>query len=401
MQEKQESENENSSKFNKENEEKEFLGKKEKKAPSCVNDSLSFTIKSGSAENAMRRASWLSRWLLGLFRRYTASAFPFEWYESKNGLNGYKRSAGLYCDGNLLVTLAWGANHNTVLVMVRGKGASMLCHDTDAFLRIEKLLRGHGGKLTLVHVAVDFFNGEHTVDEVRENYLNDKTAFVARGDGGRKPRQDHAGPWDSPESGAGRTYYVGTTVGGKRLCAYEKGKKEGNSYSPWVRYEIRIGCKNREIPLEILQPEKWLQYWAGAYPFLARLAFVQPIRIKTKAAAPMESLSSVVERSVRFCKVSYGAFIGLLGQALGFEQAVKLLAGEWEQYKGLRAFPDAAAQYLEQFNPLLAGEYRKTRPRSPAGSRVVGRRGHATVDQRSLMRDLSLFVGAAAGGGSL
>lgn len=72
---------------------------------------------------------------------------------------------------------------------------------------------------------------------------------------------------DDPESGEGKTFYVGKRQHGKTLRGYEKGKQLGKPDDPWFRVEVELHNKGRVIPWDILtEPGR---YFAGAYPCLS------------------------------------------------------------------------------------------------------------------------------------
>lgn len=92
---------------------------------------------------------------------------------------------------------------------------------------------------------------------------------------GRPPKAKYI---DDKGSGEGKTLYVGKRENGKMLRVYEKGKQLGDPLSPWVRWEVEFGNKDREIPLDIfLHPRKYI---AGAYPALSWIGKVREV-IKT------------------------------------------------------------------------------------------------------------------------
>lgn len=83
------------------------------------------------------------------------------------------------------------------------------------------------------------------------------------------------------ESGhKGRTMYVGKLKHGKTLCVYEKGRQLGMPDSDWTRFEVRLGNRDRVIPLSVLtNPD---EAFVGAYPALRDLLEAAALEIPTQ-----------------------------------------------------------------------------------------------------------------------
>lgn len=146
------------------------------------------------------------------------------------------------------------------LLQLNGKGCGMV----NDWPSLQELLEGLDATLSRVDLAVDFLNGEYTVDDALTLY--DQGAFINRG---RNPDLDTQGAWH--EAGTkGRTMYIGKLKNGKSLCVYEKGRQLNDAENQdWTRYEVRLGNRDREIPLDVLtDPDK---YFCGAYPALAHM----------------------------------------------------------------------------------------------------------------------------------
>lgn len=142
--------------------------------------------------------------------------------------------------------------------------------------------------LSRVDIAADFLNGEYTVDDALTLYSDGE--FISRG---RNPQLDIQGDWFDKGEGKnrGRTVYIGKFKNGKALCVYEKGKQlnmEGEGEN-WVRYEVRLGNRDREIPLEVLtNPDK---FFRGAYPAIAHMLDGAAEEIPTIAKEAKASLA--------------------------------------------------------------------------------------------------------------
>lgn len=145
------------------------------------------------------------------------------------------------------------------LLQLTGKGCGLV---TD-WPSLQELLEGFGATLSRVDLAVDFLDGEYTVDDAVDLY--EDGAFINRG---RNPEFDAQGAWNQGGK-KGRTVYIGKLKNGKSLCVYEKGKQLNDLGSNWNRFEVRLGNRDRVIPLDVLtNPDR---YFVGAYPALESL----------------------------------------------------------------------------------------------------------------------------------
>lgn len=145
------------------------------------------------------------------------------------------------------------------LLSMNGKGCGLM--SMNAWDELETLLWDlEDTDISRVDLALDFVDGSYTVDDAMTLYHDG--AFISRG---RQPDLDIQGAWH--EGGTkGRTLYVGKLKNGKTLCVYEKGKQMGMQDSEWTRYEVRLGNRDRKIPLDVLtNPDR---YFSGAYPAL-------------------------------------------------------------------------------------------------------------------------------------
>ncbi|MCS4508781.1 replication initiation factor domain-containing protein [Xylophilus ampelinus] len=145
------------------------------------------------------------------------------------------------------------------LLQLNGKGCGLI----NDWPSLQELLQGLDATLSRVDLAVDFLDGEYTVDDAMS--LWQEGAFINRG---RNPELDAQGAWH--EGGTkGRTMYVGKLKNGKTLCVYEKGRQQNMPDSDWTRFEVRLGNRDRVIPLHVLTNPDSL--FVGAYPALAHM----------------------------------------------------------------------------------------------------------------------------------
>lgn len=201
---------------------------------------------------------------------------------------------GALCEGE--------AQRNWNLFQLNARGCTM---HSERWQKLHGLFAAIGARITRIDLAVDFLHGEHDVDDAVKLY--EAGAFDVRG---RRPKCSLAGDWMFHQ--VGRTFYVGIRVNGKLLRVYEKGRQLGDLKSPWVRWELQLGRKERDLPLEILLDSD--PYFAGAYPALQQILPAASISLPTRA---IERATHLVHR-LHHLRASYGA---TLDEALSLKGA--------------------------------------------------------------------------------
>jgi phage replication initiation protein len=184
------------------------------------------------------------------------------------------------------------------LLSLTGKG----CAFVTRWDEVADLLEGLGAKITRLDLAVDFLEGEHTVDEAVAWHEAGGFAFNGR----MAPKSHVAGDWIDRRDG--RTFYVGKAQNGKMLRVYEKGRQLGDPESPWVRFEVQLGNRDREIPLRALVDRD--AFFAGAYPALGQLVERAAEYITTSRAKGQTTLAHLVHHLRR----SYGKLVDVLSR---------------------------------------------------------------------------------------
>jgi phage replication initiation protein len=257
------------------------------------------------------------------------------------GRNYYKHS---YTLGNGWGFVAIGGQRDTVNVHITGEGCMA------ARAGWEKRLYGYlktiddcgfRPRITRVDLARDFFNGEYTVDQIRESFL----AGEFNPGAGLPLISDMAGDWDGRKRGC--TYYIGSRESGKMLRGYEKGKQLGGEFSRlfpnWNRVELELRNQAREIPLDVLLAPG--QYLAGSY---APLHFIakDAKRIKTKR----NIVKIIYDAGVSAMRNQAGKWINLMMAMEGSaEKVVDLLRRD-----GIPNRIDRAAMdYRQSLEPMM------------------------------------------------
>lgn len=226
-----------------------------------------------------------------------------EQYRVFAGTEGLRRQLGSLSKGGDSQAGRW-------LIVLTGTGCSTI-KDWVKFVRLIKIL---SPRITRLDIALDFLEGEYTVDDAVS--MHEKKEFAVRG---RNPGSHVAGDW--LQGTGGRTLYVGKAKNGKMLRVYERGIKLGDPNSPAVRFEVQFTNRDRVIPLRaILESDS---YFAGAYPPLAKMLPVAALPIATKRKQAVWSLA----HRLRHLKQSYGKTISEALSASGAtdEELIRLL----------------------------------------------------------------------------
>ncbi|WP_263769125.1 replication initiation factor domain-containing protein [Propionivibrio soli] len=191
---------------------------------------------------------------------------------------------------------AYGGQRGTALLSLPGSACALVSDWGRAYIFLKDVLHA---RISRWDGAVDDYLGTHSVDMAMACYLNGRF-----GTGGNRPSMRQAGNWAEPD-GNGRTLYVGKSENGKMLRVYEKGKQLGDKNSPWVRWEVQFGNRDRVIPLEVLiQPGP---YVAAAYDCMSWVC-EEAVRIRTVARTGQIGYACLQH----YASVAYGDLINVM-----------------------------------------------------------------------------------------
>ncbi|WP_317627962.1 replication initiation factor domain-containing protein [Vibrio sinaloensis] len=243
-----------------------------------------------------------------------------EWtLERRGGFSGYKYSAKLLCNGTQAGLVAWGAANFGYYVSFSGKG----CEAINMEALNKALKQMVGAKLTRVDIALDDFEGNVTIEDIKQKYVDGQ--FITRGTppkAGEFIGYQGMSPADRKKCGlipdAGHTFYVGARENGKIFRAYDKASQmKCEKYPNWNRFEVQIGNRFRVIPFDVLvNPD---QYFAGAYPALASLIEdVEPLAISTARVL----CNTAFDNAIKYARVQYGKLINLMRQVYDKDQQI-------------------------------------------------------------------------------
>lgn len=203
--------------------------------------------------------------------------------------------------------IAYGGEHQRGREMLQLTGGG--CGLVKDWPSLAQLLEDLEATITRLDLAVDLLDGAITVDEAVEWYREERF-----GTGGRRPSCHVAGDWvgDGKE---GRTFYVGRATNGKLLRVYEKGRQLGQADSPWVRFEVQFGSRDRVIPKRALVERD--ACFAGAYAVLETVLPVASERIETERTRGEISMADLLF----WMRRSYGRVLHTAVEQFGFDPA--------------------------------------------------------------------------------
>ncbi|ENV5038976.1 replication initiation factor domain-containing protein [Neisseria gonorrhoeae] len=191
----------------------------------------------------------------------------------------------------------YGGQRETMLVELTAVGcnAANIGWESRLFDFLTNAIRP---KITRVDIAKDFFNGEYSPNQARED--RNKGLFTCHH---VKPKGECLGSdWEEDDEAKmtkGKTYGIGSRESSKYVRVYEKGKQLGDKTSTWTRFEIEFKAKDIVIPFEVLQTPG--EYFGGAYPICERFA-----QKATRIHALKEDKVVSADRCLEWVKKQFG-----------------------------------------------------------------------------------------------
>ncbi|HGN6311567.1 replication initiation factor domain-containing protein, partial [Neisseria gonorrhoeae] len=216
-----------------------------------------------------------------------------------------KHSGGRFYEGCWLMgtenaqygRVHYGGQRETMLVELTAVGcnAANIGWESRLFDFLTNAIRP---KITRVDIAKDFFNGEYSPNQARED--RNKGLFTCHH---VKPKGECLGSdWEEDDEAKmtkGKTYGIGSRESSKYVRVYEKGKQLGDKTSTWTRFEIEFKAKDIVIPFEVLQNPG--EYFGGAYPICERFA-----QKATRIHAVKEDKVVSADRCLEWVKKQFG-----------------------------------------------------------------------------------------------
>lgn len=255
----------------------------------------------------------------------------------EKGMHNYKFAFELE---DMLGMVLYGHSSKRISVQINGSGCALARKGWQQrlfnWLNSYKMVSTNDGsnktfgcvkpKITRVDLCHDDFQGKFVNVDIADLWDNVDGFWC----GGRAPLIQKLGAWKRP-SGKGRTFTVGDRTSGKYCRIYERGKKEGDKSSPWVRAEVEIKSKDRHIPLDILlDPSK---YFIGTYPCFEWLArqlqqdFITPS--KTEVVKKQSKIGW--HRSIEIVKEQFGKYIRQYSKVYEPNELVQMLLSDKDE----------------------------------------------------------------------
>ena len=192
-----------------------------------------------------------------------------------------------------------GGQNNTLLVELTATGCMAAATGWEKRL-YDFLIQCYGARITRIDLAKDFFNGEYSPEQAKQDRLDGLfTRHRAKMPVGESVGTD----WES-DTKKGKTYYVGSRESSRYVRVYEKGKQLGDENSIWTRFEVEMKARDIVIPFDsLLYPG---EYFGGAYPICEKFS-------KLSVTKQVDSASKVfeitLEKGVEFIKRQCGKWL--------------------------------------------------------------------------------------------
>ena len=257
------------------------------------------------------------------FKVFFREVFQCDLIKNEAGKNGYESSYGIYHGVHMKACgfLAIGGNEDSYQFYINGAGCAILA---DKFPKFYHTASFFEMKITRIDVAQDFFEGEFDIQYALSNYKKGSFQSSTRG---RKPTAKYV---DDMGSGEGKTLYVGKLASsGREVCVYEKGKQlNSEKYPNWVRWELRLGKRDRVLPLDVLI--NFESYFVAELPVLAVIC--KGLNLMTHAVSSLRAQKQRVQASmahlIKYGRIMYGKLIHVMDGLYGTEQVIEKLRVE-------------------------------------------------------------------------
>lgn len=259
----------------------------------------------------------------------------------EKGMHFYKHSYVL--QDNLGLVL-YGHSSKRISVQINGTGCALARKGWQE--QLYKFLKQDAvsPKLNRVDLAFDDLEGDYlNLDLV--NDWDDKDLFWCSG---VHPEINHLGNWKRI-NGKGRTITIGNRTSGKFGRFYERGKKEGDQLSLWVRAEIEFKSTDRHIPLEILLAPS--QYFKGAYPALEILASMIGDYCTPEKTEIVKKQSKInVAKAIEITKHQFGKYIRQFRKFIDDSELLNMISSDQDEMPPRLQFSHAAVMQSVRLN---------------------------------------------------
>lgn len=262
----------------------------------------------------------------------------------EKGMHFYKHGFNLQDDLGLVL---YGHKTNRISVQINGNGCALARKGWQERL-FEFLVACKSPKLNRVDLALDDFTSEYiTIDLV--DMWDDQNLFWTSGS---HPEINKLGDWKRI-NGKGRTITVGSRKTGKFARFYERGKKEGDALSEWLRAEVEFKSVDRHIPLEILISPT--QYFKGAYPALEILCNnLQSFQMPEKTELVKKQSQINVQKALEVTKHQFGKYIRQFRKYIEDSSLLDMITSEKDDMPKRLKFSHAAVMQAVRTNQPIS-----------------------------------------------
>jgi DNA relaxase NicK len=231
----------------------------------------------------------------------------------ERGADGFQQASEVVLGNMAIARMDFGgaAMRGWVRTNMTGKGCEWV-QDWQAVEPVEQLPDSQPRR---VDIALTTWDGEVTHEDVVAAHTDGQ--FCAGGRGGRPPELKQI---TSSDERAGRTCYVGNRKSDKFFRAYEKGFEmvsklrglpgavthiDGKRIEDIYRCELELKSESTDLDWSLI--DKRDAYFAGAYPFCARVlpGVESDVFMRRKERAPQMDLQVALEN----CRIQFGPTI--------------------------------------------------------------------------------------------
>jgi phage replication initiation protein len=281
----------------------------------AVIDWVNFTVLEDTWFKTARQTLISDEEILLEASRFLEKIFGFGITLNRNsGMNLYRNSWLL---GENFGFVCFGGQRQTMLITLNGHGCANAIEGWEK--RLYQFLTEVAVRpaITRIDLAHDDLDGGYLSVDWAEKKWHDGGYTMATG--GQPPSIERIGNWHRP-SGKGRTLTIGRRISGKFTRFYEKGKKEGDKLSAWLRCEVEYKSSDRLIPFNVLLAPS--DYFAATYPCFAEFTAVdtpERIMVKHKTAVIM------IDAAIEITKHQFGKYLRIFRDLYGDKEALDLV----------------------------------------------------------------------------
>lgn len=239
-----------------------------------------------------------------------------------------KRKCGIRFDKygyelqNNLGMVLYGNSNKRIRVQINGSGCALARKGWNEQLYKFLKTQAKSPKLNRVDIAFDDFESEFVSVHACDQWDTDGLFY----NGGRNPEINKLGDWKRI-NGKGLTFTVGSRDCSKFLRCYERGKKEGDSLSPWTRLELELKSSDRYLPLDVLLSPS--SYFKDSYPALFNLCeqlgdFTAPEKCQL-----IEKQANInFDKAIEVLKTQFGKYIRQFRKIIADDVLLNLISSD-------------------------------------------------------------------------